>query len=230
VLRGHSDHVRCVIFHDNGDVLATGSGDGSARVWRLQGEGGGVSLTAQLHGHTACVNTLAFHPRAPVLATGSDDETAKLWRVDGGAAMCVATLHGNRNWVNGAASLQSSNNAVLCCAFHAVCDSVLATGCDDGTVKLWRLSADFTEATCVNTLKGHGSSIYSLAFHPHTGILITGSDDETARIWLLNRDCTSARCTATMQAHGGSVMCVAFHSRAAVAAIGSYGGSASVWQ
>jgi WD40 repeat protein len=232
-LQGHSDHVRSVAFHPLDSVLATGSGDSTAKVWRIHRHPHTDSMSctqlATLQGHSSCVNSVAFHPRGSVLATGSDDETAKLWRLDDNDATCVATLHGNKNWVLRASSLQSSNNLVLSVAFHPSLPT-LATACDDGTVKLWRLNSDVTEATCVATLKGHGSSVYSVAFHPHAFIMMTGSEDETAKIWRLNSDSTAAKCISTVQGHGSSVLSVAFHPRAPVVATGCYGSSANLWR
>jgi WD40 repeat protein len=233
-LQGHTDHVRSVAFHPLDSVLATGSGDSTTKLWRIHRHPHTDSMSctelATLHGHGSCVNSVAFHPYAAVLATGSDDETAKLWRLDDyNHVTCVATLHGNKNWVLRASSIQSSNNFVLSVAFHPS-SPTLATACDDGTVKLWRLNSDVTEATCVATLKGHGSSVYSVAFHPHASIMMTGSDDESAKIWRLNCDSTSAMCITTVMGHGSSVLSVAFHPRAPVVATGCYGSSAKLWR
>lgn len=236
VLRGHSDRVRCVAFHPLHAILATASADNTAKLWHICGheEAGGFSSThfATLEGHSACVNAAAFHPHHCVVATGSDDETAKLWRFDAshGEAACSVTLHGNKTWVQRASTLQGNNNLVLSVAFQPSSTGAFATACDDGTVKLWRLSADFTEATCVSTVKGHGSSVYCVAFHPHASIMMTGSEDDTARIWQLNCDSTAASCVACVRGDGGSVLSVAFHPRAAVFATGSYGCTAKVWR
>ena len=81
---------------------------------------------------------------------------------------------------------------MLSVAFHPS-SGALATACDDGTVKLWRLSEDFCEATCEAALRGHGSSVCCVAFHPRANVLMTGSDDETARMWRVSVDGTRTR-------------------------------------
>ena len=40
-----------------------------------------------------------------------------------------------------------------------------------------------SSATCVATLKGHGSPVRSVAFHPTAPLLATGSNDKTVRLW-----------------------------------------------
>jgi len=60
---------------------------------------------------------------------------------------------------------------------------LLATGSDDYTVRLWLLSCDNSSATCVATLKGHSSGVYSVAFHPTAPLLASGSYDKTVKLW-----------------------------------------------
>jgi WD40 repeat protein len=57
--------------------------------------------------------------------------------------------------------------------------SLLATGSDDGTVRLIR-TADGGEAARVE----HDGTVRSVAFSPDGSLLATGSHDGTARLWL----------------------------------------------
>jgi len=75
-------------------------------------------------------------------------------------------------------TLAEHSDVVNCVAFHPTAP-LLATGSDDKTVKLWRLSPDASTATCVSTLNGHKGIIYSVAFHPKFLILASGSWDHT---------------------------------------------------
>jgi len=59
----------------------------------------------------------------------------------------------------------------------------LATGSQDGTAKVWRISPDGTAATCVATLAGHRRVVRSVAFDPTGRFVATGSWDNTAKIW-----------------------------------------------
>lgn len=56
---------------------------------------------------------------------------------------------------------------------------LLASGYDDHTIGLWRMS-DYAHLA---TLKGHESSVRCVRFAPEGGTLASASDDETVRIW-----------------------------------------------
>jgi WD40 repeat protein len=60
---------------------------------------------------------------------------------------------------------------------------LFATGSNDKTAKLWRISLDGTAATCVATLTGHSNSVLAVAFHPTAPLFATGSSDDTAKLW-----------------------------------------------
>jgi hypothetical protein len=66
--------------------------------------------------------------------------------------------------------------------------TLLATGSDDTTIKLWRVS----DGAFVRTLAGHTSSVNSIAFSPDGTLLVLGSSDRTVRLWRVS-DGTLAR-------------------------------------
>ncbi|NBQ70674.1 MAG: WD40 repeat domain-containing protein, partial [Nitrosomonadaceae bacterium] len=196
--------------------------------------------------------SVAFHPTKPLLATGSGDQTVKLWsfsddwlfppeRLDSTSKphppTLVATLAGHIDWVNSV-------------AFHPTL-LLLASGSEDSTVRLWRLSCDNSSATCeaisdnlsatcvaisdnlsatsVATLAGPRISFLSVAFHPTAPLLATGSNDNTVRLWLLSPDNSSATSVATLEGHGNLVLSVAFHPTAPLLATGSSDNTAKLW-
>jgi hypothetical protein len=56
---------------------------------------------------------------------------------------------------------------------------LLASGADDGTVKLWEVQS----RTLLTTLEGHTDRVSSVAFSPDGGLLATGSNDGTVKLW-----------------------------------------------
>ena len=73
-LRGHTGAVMGVAVSPDGTLVATGSQDGTAKVWDLAT--GREKLT--LFGHDLVVNTVSFSPDGQLLATGSADGTVAL--------------------------------------------------------------------------------------------------------------------------------------------------------
>jgi WD40 repeat protein len=217
-LQGHSRDVLCVAFHPSKPILATGSGDGTARLWRLNFDGTKTWCVATLQGHGGNVCFVAFHPSQPFFATGSGDTTAKLWQLncDAEGASCIATLQGHKM-------------TVWCCCFHPRLP-FFATCSDDKTAKWWLLHSDYTAASCAATLEEHSKLVSSVAFHPTARILATGSDDMTAKLWLLNSDYTVASCVATLKDHSNWVSYVTFHPSEPFLATCSYDNSAKLWR
>jgi WD40 repeat protein len=83
------------------------------------------------------------------------------------------------------ATLEGHSSTVYSVAFHPT-ESILATGSEDKTVKLWRFSPSGSVVICVETLDKHIASVRSVAFHTKVPLLATGSKDHTAKIWELN--------------------------------------------
>jgi len=77
VLCGHTDQVGALAFAPDGHVLASGSHDGTVRLWD---PATGEEL-ATLQGHTGRVTSVAFAPDGQWIASGSHDRTVRLWRV-----------------------------------------------------------------------------------------------------------------------------------------------------
>jgi len=80
--RGHNKSVYSVAFHPTLSFLATGSGDKTVKLWRLDNpDGSAATCVATLEGHNSSIMSVAFHQRLPFLVTGSEDSTIKLWKL-----------------------------------------------------------------------------------------------------------------------------------------------------
>ena len=77
LLKGHHDFVSGLAFSPDGATLATGSMDGSIRLWRTaDGTAAGM-----LPGHLDEVTDLAFSPDGRTLASVDQRESVKLWHL-----------------------------------------------------------------------------------------------------------------------------------------------------
>jgi len=83
-------------------------------------------------------------------------------------------------------------------------DSLIATGSQDKTVKLWKANT----LSLVATLKGHRRGVWDCQFSPFDRVLATGSGDKAIKLWSLS----DFSCVRTFQGHVASVLRVRFLS------------------
>jgi WD40 repeat protein len=149
--------VYAVCFSLDGQLIATASDDGTARLWNLSG-----GRLVQFQGHQGQVWSLSFSPDGKYLVTASsEDGTATLWNVFG---QQVAQLDGNQDWV--------------LCANFSPDRQLVATAGEDGTVCLWDLSG--RQIYRFETSQG---AIYGMSFSPNGKCLATAGKDGTVRLW-----------------------------------------------
>jgi WD40 repeat protein len=196
------------------------------------------------------VTSLAFHSTLPFLAISKFNGSTSLWlrRCKSSQPMTkIATL--NRSTSLGHSSYVQS------VAFHPT-DNILATGSNDNTVKIWRISPlsqsrvnRFTscfrpgrpsragegnwKVRCVSTLE-HSHSVTSVAFHNKLPLLATGSYGNIVRLWMLSIDSNSAihvseQLMINKSMSVGDVHTVAFHPTAPLLAGGGSGGIIKLW-
>ena len=181
-LKGHTNWVRSVTFSPDGELLPSGSRDGTVRLWRVA-NGGLVRTLVGPMGWNAWISSVAFSPDGVLLASGSDDKTVRLWRVADGTP--VRTLQGHTGWVTGVAF--SPDGALL------------ASGSLDKTVRLWRVA----DGMLVRTVKaGWLNCVRSVTFSSDGKLLASGSDYKTVRLWRV------ADGTLTHKAKAGWLNCV----------------------
>ena len=77
LLKGHADVVRCLGFAPDGRTLASGSYDGTVRLWDVATG----REQAVLRGHTGWVLAVAFAPDGRAVASGGNDQIVRFWDV-----------------------------------------------------------------------------------------------------------------------------------------------------
>jgi WD40 repeat protein len=188
-LKGHEGevHAVCAVAVGGSELLATGSEDGTARLWDPRT---GEQL-ATLNGHRGWANAVCAVTVGgrDLLATGSGDRTVRLWNPQSGEQ--IATLSGH----------DSSVQAV--CVVRVDGQELLASGGWDG-LRLWdpRTGEQLTtfdtphrglrlDAVCVVTVDGQE-------------LLASGGWDAKVRLW----DPRTGEQLAIFSGHGGYVSAV----------------------
>jgi WD40 repeat protein len=160
-LEGHSRDVRCLTFDHAGSTLASGSSDGSVRLWEMP-DG---KPRAVLSGHRGWVNHLAITPDNGTLVSAARDGRICLWRLHDGKRLRKKKVH---------------VGAIFGVAVTPQGD-LLATGGADRLVKLWSLP----RTTLLATMKKHRAAISCLAISPNGAYLASGGADSDVCIWSL---------------------------------------------
>ena len=183
-------------------LLATGSWDGTVKLWDVVTE----RDIATLRVHTAGITSVAFSPiDATLLATGSKDWTVRLWDVE--TERNIATL---KEHTAGITSVAFSSDG-----------STLAAGLWDRTMKLW----DVATRQNIATLKGHTGPVNSVAFSSDGSTLATtGLWDRTVKLWNI-----ATLVNFVTLGHGNPVRSVAFSSDDTTLASGTEAGTVELW-
>jgi WD40 repeat protein len=198
--------VESMAFTPDGTTLATGSVDGTVRLWdTASGKQTGKTITVP---GGSPVDSVAFTPDGTTLATGSGDGTVRLWDTASGKQ-------------TGKTITVPDSSPVFSVAFTRG-GKTLATRSDDGTVRLW----DTASGKQTAAITAGGSLVYSAAFTPDTKTLATSNGEGTARLWNI----ASGQQTAAITVPGGSpVYSMAFTPDTRTLATSSRGGPVRLW-
>ncbi|MEX5636606.1 toll/interleukin-1 receptor domain-containing protein [Parafrankia sp. FMc2] len=167
-LTDHTGPVRSVVFSPDGETLASGSQDGTIRLWNI------ATQDSQPLPGGITVWSVAFSPDGRTLASGSNDHTVRLWDMTAGP---LPELVASR----------TEHTASVGSVAFSLDRHTLASGSNDHTVRLWD-ATDPAAPRLLHTLTDNTGPVNTVAFSPDRRTLASGSgningDDSTVWLW-----------------------------------------------
>lgn len=212
-LEGHQSEVFICAWSPTEELLASGSGDSTARIWNLSPDAGQPVPCAVLVHDRAIdkakdVTTLDWNPDGSLLATGSYDGLARIWSKDGDLKTIlnrhkgpIFSLKWNKKgdlllsgsvdrsaivWDTrtGEVKQQFDNHAAPTLDVDWRNNTSFATCSTDNMIYVCKLG----ELKAIKTFRGHTDEVNAIKWDPQGRLLASCSDDKTAKIWSLNQD------------------------------------------
>jgi WD40 repeat protein len=167
IWQAHTDNTFTLAFSPDEGTLATGSWDGTVKLWDLHS---GALLWSGWH--RCPLFSVAFSSDGRLLASSDTNGCIKLWDVASGQQ--IQSLVSPGGWV-----------------FSVVWSpdgQYFAAGCLDGSIRLWQVQKNQL-APSMLTLMGHTNWVHTLAFSPDGLQLASGSWDGTVKLWDVTSGC-----------------------------------------
>ncbi len=248
-LSGHTDIVWYAVFSPDGKLIATGSEDGTAKIW--EAVTGKELFTVQASTWRG-VNSIAFSPDGKLFATADADKTARVWDVASGSE--ILTLNGHSDRVQSVAFSPDGTR--------------LATTSNDGTIRLWDaltgkellvlheedggeeiywvdFNSDGSKIVTAAVTANEGwasvwdldsgkkmfaisrsvSLVNSASFSPDDTYIVTATHDQTAKLW----DAKTGKPVLTFFGHAEAVTDAAFSSDGTRLATSSWDRHVKIW-
>jgi WD40 repeat protein/transcriptional regulator with XRE-family HTH domain len=205
----HTDMVIALAFSLDERTLASGSADGSLKLWDVERRA--LLWTV---GPQGAVLSLVFSPDGRTLASGWLDATVRLYDPRLGVPLEVLP----------------HPSAVFALAWSPD-GRLLASGDSAGTIRLWEIGQEEGShaATCVEVLAGHSSWVRGLAFAPDGSRLASASWDGSVKLWEVGQT-GSGRWLETLLEHTEQVNCLAWSPDGGTLASGGHDHTIRLWE
>ncbi|XP_034489453.1 F-box-like/WD repeat-containing protein ebi, partial [Drosophila innubila] len=230
VLRGHESEVFICAWNPSRDLLASGSGDSTARIWDMSDANANSNQLVLRHciqkggaevPSNKDVTSLDWNCDGSLLATGSYDGYARIWKTDGRLASTLGQHKGPifaLKWNkcgNYILSAGVDKTTIIWDASTGQCTQQFAFHSAPALDVDWQSNQSFASCSTdqrihvcrlgmnepIKTFRGHTNEVNAIKWCPQGQLLASCSDDMTLKIWSMTRD----RCCHDLQAHSKEI-------------------------
>ena len=180
-LTGHDKAVKSISWSPDGNHIASGSDDGSIRIWDIR-TGICTQHITVATGPNSWLSEVRWSPDGTTIASCFSDGKIQLWETKTG--LCIRTIIAHPNkWIN---IISWSPNG-----------SLLASGANDGILSIW----DVKTGNCVLNLNSPISLIYNICWSSDNTIIAVCSCNPDVRVWNVK----TGQCIRTLKVHTDQV-------------------------
>ncbi|GMH24074.1 hypothetical protein Nepgr_025917 [Nepenthes gracilis] len=214
ILEGHTSEVCACGWSPAGSLLASGSGDSTARIWTIadrdsRSHNGPAHVLVLKHvkGRTnekgEFVTTIDWNGEGKLLATGSYDGQARIWNADGELKT----------------TLSKHKGAIFSLKWNKKGDYILTGSCDE-TAIVWDVKA----GKCKQHFDLHSGPILDVDWRNNV-TFATSSTDKKMYVWKVGE----SNPIRSFAGHQGEVNCVKWDPTGSLLASCSDDGTAKIW-
>eukprot|EP00102_Acyrthosiphon_pisum_P013255 XP_008182769.1 PREDICTED: F-box-like/WD repeat-containing protein ebi [Acyrthosiphon pisum] len=233
ILTGHRSAALVCEWNPTVDLLASGSRDGTARIWYMADKG--CTSTFILRHYiqneiTAVVPrnkdviSLAWNCAGTLLATASYDGYGRIWKRDGNISSILSqhigpifALKWNKRG-NYILSAGFDKTTIIWDAASGQCNQQFAFHMAPVTDVDWQSNRSFASCSAdtfihvcrlgvdqpLKTFKGHMNEVNAIKWNPQGNLLASCSDDMTLKIWSMKLD----NCVHDLQGHNKEIFSI----------------------
>lgn len=230
VLRGHESEVFICAWNPSTDLLASGSGDSTARIWDMSDSTSSPNQLVLRHciqkggaevPSNKDVTSLDWNCDGTLLATGSYDGYARIWTTDGRLASTLGQHKGpifalkwNKRG-NYILSAGVDKTTIIWDASTGQCTQQFSFHNAPALDVDWQTNISFASCSTdqrihvcklgvekpIKSFQGHTNEVNAIKWDPQGQLLASCSDDMTLKIWSMKHD----SCVHDLQAHSKEI-------------------------